>query len=602
MVRIRFGVLGAIAAAFVVLGGWSGAGNTIADGYVPPATPPAEYQATFDELSQTLTTFESQLDASWDGSVGDGRFAGALSVANGNKSAGLLSPSTWTNVLSMLDAYQAMGVKLIKLDVQYPVFTPAFHTYLAAHPPPAIPGYTYSVPNFIGTPNSFYNKLAAEIRSRGLGLWIEYGTLFADYSPTPPGAYFADMRTAGLAATQARYTSERSAESALIVSQLKPDYFSILEEPDTQAMNFGYFPGQVPIFGDAASWRGFVQSAAAAIAAAAPTGPTLLGAGIGVWDSETYIPELAGLPALDYIDLHIYPLRSLTTNYLQKTLDYIDEVHSLAPGKFVTIGEAWTYKTSAAEVSAGIDFNTVFGRDVYSFWEPVDRQFLDVLFKLMHYKRVAAIMPYWATYYFKQLTYGDPSLNGLTPIQLIGLAGQQSLANIASVTLTGTGEKFEELVATPPDADGDGVPDSADSSDTDADGVPDNADACPLYRTTWPVPAGDTDCDGFPDSVPAGGKTTEANIGTTPLQHCAVTPTANDEPTPDSMPPDFNDDPVINGQDTGKFGGPFGSFNHTVAQGPFGGIPGARFDFNGDGAINGADTGKYQAYFNKVCA
>lgn len=67
------------------------------------------------------------------------------------------------------------------------------------------------------------------------------------------------------------------------------------------------------------------------------------------------------------------------------------------------------------------------------------------------------------------------------------------------------------------------------------------------------------------------------------------------------MPPDFNDDQIINGQDTGKFGGPFGSFNRPVTDGPFGGIPGERFDFSGNGIINGQDTGKYQLYFNKTC-
>jgi hypothetical protein len=122
----------------------------------------------------------------------------------------------------------------------------------------------------------------------------------------------------------------------------------------------------------------------------------------------------------------------------------------------------------------------------------------------------------------------------------------------------------------------------------------------------WPVPAGDSDCDGFPDSVPVSGKTSETNIGTDPTRSCAATAAPDDELSADAMPPDFNDDQIINGQDTGKFGGPFGSFNKLVSQGPFGPLgnqlPGERFDFNGNGAINGQDTGKYQAYYNKTCA
>jgi len=68
------------------------------------------------------------------------------------------------------------------------------------------------------------------------------------------------------------------------------------------------------------------------------------------------------------------------------------------------------------------------------------------------------------------------------------------------------------------------------------------------------------------------------------------------------MPPDFNDDRLINGQDTGKYGGPSGAYNKTTGDGPFNGIPGVRFDFSGDSLINGQDTGKYQTYFNKACA
>jgi hypothetical protein len=142
--------------------------------------------------------------------------------------------------------------------------------------------------------------------------------------------------------------------------------------------------------------------------------------------------------------------------------------------------------------------------------------------------------------------------------------------------------------------------------DSDQDGVSDASDDCPNWPNasqampSWPVPAGDTDCDGFPNSVAASNKAPESYVGTDPLKNCAATSTANDEAV-DAMPPDFNDDRVINGQDTGKFGGPFGAYNKLITDGPFNGIPGVRFDFNGDGAINGQDTGKFQAYFNKMC-
>lgn len=158
------------------------------------------------------------------------------------------------------------------------------------------------------------------------------------------------------------------------------------------------------------------------------------------------------------------------------------------------------------------------------------------------------------------------------------------------------------------DADGQG---NACDADDDNDGVLDGSDNCPYWPNSsqvlpsWPLPAGDADCDGFPDTVNASGKAHETYIATDPVKACAVTPAANDEGGPDAMPPDFNDDRLINGQDSGKFGGPFGSFNKHVSDGPFGPsgsqLPGQRFDWNGDGVINRQDTEKYQAYFNKSC-
>jgi hypothetical protein len=437
--RLRIAVAGLIAAtaALTIAPAGSGADS--------PA-PPAEYQALYSELSQKLTSFEAGVDAGWDGIVGDGQFAATLSAANGNKSVALLSAQSWTGSLAMLDAYEALGVSVIKLEMEYPVQTPEFQSWLAAHPPAGYDPYTATVPDFIGTPTSFYNRLVAEIRARGLVLWIEHGTLFADYSTTPPGAYFADMRTAGQAATRARYTAERSAEAALVVSQLAPDYYTILEEPDTQNDNFGYFAGQAPLF-DLAGWTGFVGTAAAAIDSVDPGSPTLIGAGSGTWGGFSYPQAFAAMPELDFVDLHMYPLQTQGQDYLQNALDWADYVRATDPAKFVTIGEAWLYKASIADLIGGTPYNDILGRDVYSFWEPLDRQHLRLLFKMMQHSDFKLVMPFWTQYFWGYLEYGDPTLEGLTGPQLIALAGQRAAPNLLAGILTGTGKAFEALVA-----------------------------------------------------------------------------------------------------------------------------------------------------------
>jgi hypothetical protein len=98
----------------------------------------------------------------------------------------------------------------------------------------------------------------------------------------------------------------------------------------------------------------------------------------------------------------------------------------------------------------------------------------------------------------------------------------------------------------------------------------------------------DTDGDKQSDAL-------ETYQGTDPTKSCSQMSTVNNEPM-DNWTFDFNDNLLVNGQDTGPYGGPTGSFGKNVAQGPFGtspSRPGVRFDHNVDGLINGQDTGKF---------
>ena len=552
-------------------------------GAVDPVPP--EHQATFDELSARLTSFEAQLDAQWDGVVGPRQFAGPLSAANGNKSVAVLEPAGWIGSLAMLDAYQALGVEVIKIEVDYPVFTPAFQSWLAAHPPAAYNPYTATVPDFLGTPTSFYNEIVAEIRSRGMGVWIEHGTLFADYSPTPPGAYFADMRTAGLAATRARYTAERTAEAALLVSQLEPDYFAILEEPATQNDNFGYFPGNVPLF-DEAGWLGFVQAAVAAIDTAAPGSATKLGAGSGTWDGIGYTAQFAAMPELDFVDLHLYPFGIPGQDFLQNVIDWSAYIRSVDPSKEVLMGETWLYKVRADEVAAQLDYNTIIARDVWSFWEPLDAQFHEMLLKLIQVAGIEMVMPFWTQYYWGYLTWGDPTLAGLEGPALVAEAASRAGPNVLTGPLTGSGVAFEDVVATTLDADGDGVANATDNCQR----WPNAGQALP----PWTLASVDPDCDGFPSLAPDGGLAAETFVGTTPTVQCAATSVANDEPSPDRWPLDMNDDQRANMLDVLMY---IGKLNK-IAPDP---LYVQRFDLSGDSRVNLVDVLKFVPFLNQTC-
>lgn len=416
------------------------------DGGGAPAPPPAEYAALYDELSRTLAEFESRLDAAWDGTIAPVAFAGALSRANGNSTIGLLTGTAWDTIQTQLNAFEAMGVRTVKVEVQYPTLTQAFHDYLAANPPAGMGSYAFRADHFIGTPSSFYNRLAQEIRGRGMDLWVEHATIFAAYSPTPPTGYFAEMRSAGLRACRVRYLDERSAEVVAIVANMSPRYLTLVPEPNTQNMNFGYFPGGIPLY-TPDLWRDYVQYAAQRINAQVVGHGTLLGAGCGTWESRGYVELFAAIPELHYVDLHLYPLRTSTRNFLQDALDWADYVRGAAPGKGIMVGEAWLYKASMEELEAGADATVTYGRDVWSFWQPLDVRFLEILYKMANLKSFWGVMPFWSTYYFAYLTYGDPALAGLGPQELMRRAAEDALPRMESVTLTDTGRKFQEIVA-----------------------------------------------------------------------------------------------------------------------------------------------------------
>jgi hypothetical protein len=446
--------------------------------HADPPEPPPEFQSLYTELSQNLGAFDAQIDAEWNGGVGSGRLSAGLATANGNKTVGLLNATNWTRTMEMLDAFEQMGVELVKIDIQYPLFTPAFHSYLAANDPPLIPNYTLTVDYWVGQPASFYNKVVDELRVRGLDIWIEHSTLFSELNATPAAPYFADMRTAGVAATRERYMQERIAELVLIASELNPDYYTLIDEPTTQNANFGFFPGNVPIL-TPDGWRDLAQDGADEILSTLPGNSMLLGSGSGTWESRAYTERFAALTLLDYVDFHHYPFASTVENYNQNLLDWTDYVRGVDPSKKITLGESWLYKASIAEVSGGLSAYETFGRDVYSFWESLDSQYLDVMFKIMHHKGFEASMPFWTQYFFLYVDHGDPALDDLEGMELVGYAANQAVSNIQSVILNSTGQQFATLLAAAQHADADGTPDHQDTGDSDGDLLADNVEvAC----------------------------------------------------------------------------------------------------------------------------
>ena len=87
----------------------------------------------------------------------------------------------------------------------------------------------------------------------------------------------------------------------------------------------------------------------------------------------------------------------------------------------------------------------VFGRDVYSFWEPLDSRFLKILVKLASYKGYEFISPFWSKYFFGYLDY-EAAPKNLTYRQLTQLSNQKAFQNILNHKFTNTGLTYQKLI------------------------------------------------------------------------------------------------------------------------------------------------------------
>ncbi len=379
----------------------------LAAGSEPPGsvTVPQEYRALYAELANRLNGFESRL-----GNPAPRKIVLATNLLTANSHAGpaLLHPDWQRYNLLYLDRLQALGLNAVAVTISYPLLTPAF-----GDPAPYL---------------HFYQTLATEVRRRGMKLLVEHNVLLPGYTLVPVQPYYAQVDFK-------RFTRERYAEVLRIVQQVRPDYLSLVLEPQTHAIALGKRLGLK-------DWSRYVDNIVTNLRKDAPQRKTLLGAGCGSWEDPAYISRFARIKDLDYVDIHLYPLSNGYTDYLQRALDWADEVKRLDPQKRLVISEAWLFKAAAGELGGNPTDARMFARDVYSFWEPLDSQYMRVLGKLASAKGFELISPFWSRYFFSYLPYGDPVQQAMAPHALMKQANHAAFAALLANRTTGTGRAY----------------------------------------------------------------------------------------------------------------------------------------------------------------
>jgi hypothetical protein len=385
---------------------------------VQPVPVPSAYQGLYASVQADLNSFSQTIQSNWNGVRSPVIYSAQLLSASSENGTVILLPAYNAGVQTELQELQALGVKAVSVNINFPALYAPFYADQTQ--------YQQML--------AFYTNLASEVHGRGLKLIVE--SHMADASPT---AGSQSQTGYAQSLSWSAFVAGRAQMAATVAQSIKPDYLSVLSEPDTDAASSG--KPQVDTV------AGSVQMLTAILTAIHATGVTgvAVGAGAGTWQSSflSFINADAALP-LDFLDVHIYPVNR---NFLPNALSAADIAHKA--GKQIGMTEAWLYKESDSELGV-VSQNTVEVRNNWSFWAPLDSQFQQVMSAMANYKQFAFIAPFWTNYFAAYLPYSS----GQTVLQ-----GQEAgITAMNQGAFTATAAAFENSILPAPDTTAPQVP------------------------------------------------------------------------------------------------------------------------------------------------
>ena len=383
---------------------------------------PPVFQDLFGSLNGDLKAFNIALNGIWNGSKYPVLFSGTLTSADGNAGPPLIASGHYSGVQLQLQALQALGVKAIMVEVGFPMLYEPFFSSQSQ--------YQQYV--------SFYQQVAASVRALGMKLIIENNCLLSNMVQ-------AGWNTAPFYATLnwTEYQAARAQTAAVIAQTMQPDYLVVLEEPDTEA----FMSGQT----EANTVSGSTSMLSQILARVQQAGVSgmKVGAGVGSWQNEylEFIQSFVTQP-LDFIDMHIYTVNNTgTQNFLTNALAIAST--AAAAGKPLTMTECWLNKVSNSQLGV-ITADQMNALNVYSFWAPLDINFLQTMENLANYTKMTFLAPSNSDYYWAYQTYST-TLAGEPPSQIIPEETTLSDQAMQQASYTSTGLSYYSALVSPPD-------------------------------------------------------------------------------------------------------------------------------------------------------
>ena len=330
-------------------------------------------------------------------------FGAELLPANSNRGDALLAPNTMQAVTLYLDRLKELGVGGVTFPVGFPLYTPSF------------PDYSAYV--------QFYKQVVQEVRNRGMLVEIESSILFANTAFSPITFDYSKL-------TPQQFEAERKEMVSALIQDLQPDYLDLGAEPDTQYKLTGF-----NVFSSPDSYTTYVNY----ILDGLNRGHTKLGAGSGTWLSDAFVQSLSANTSLDFIALHVYPVVGPT---LTRLLTFSDIAKQY--GKRVVLDEAWLYKVGTLQTSSIASNVDVFRNDAFSFWAPLDQEFLAVMITAAKVEGIDYISPFWSTQFFGYVDYNSNTA-ALSYQDLATALSRVASQNILNNQFSSTGTFYGQL-------------------------------------------------------------------------------------------------------------------------------------------------------------
>jgi len=383
-----------------------------------PPPVPAAFQDLYTSLDTQLNSFNTTLNSRWNGVKYPVIFSAGLWNANANTGPQMLNPGFLAGVQAELQELKAMGVQGVTVGVGFPML---YEPFFSSHS---------QYEQFV----AFYQSVAASVRALGLKLIVDNECLenVVGVSGWDTAPFYASL-------TWDQYQQARAQTAVVIAQTMQPDYMSVLEEPDTEAL----FSGQSAANTVAGS-TSMLSQILSAMQAAGVSG-IKVGAGVGTWlpQYQQFIQSFVTFP-LDFIDMHVIPVNQ---SYLPNALTIASI--AAAAGKPVTMTQTSLRKERDSELGI-LTCDQLLARDAFSFWAPLDAYFLQTMQNLAYATQMAFSSAFESVFFWAYLPY-DSTTEDLTPAQIMNEADQQSNQNLMAASFTSTGLSYYSSILPAPD-------------------------------------------------------------------------------------------------------------------------------------------------------